>query len=182
MDEEREARIEEFRRFMMYAFIPSDVDKFCTRLLRLGFFDKPASIKHHGTKNGDLFYHSMAVTQELIHLTKALELHWERPESPYIVGMLHDLCKCDMYWNVPGEPEKWEYCDHTILTGHGDRSVIMAQQIISLTQEEIACIRWHMGAFDDKENWKYYSQCVFVYPNVLYTHTADMIASQIRKI
>ena len=40
-------------------------------------------------------------------------------------------------------------------------------------------IRWHMGAFDDRENWKYYSAAVKKYPNVLYTHVADMTASQI---
>lgn len=41
------------------------------------------------------------------------------------------------------------------------------------------CIRWHMGAFDERENWKYYSAAVKKYPNVLYTHVADMTASQI---
>ena len=53
---------------------------------------------------------------------------------------------------------------------------------LKLTDEEIACIRWHMGAFDEKENWKHYSYAVSQYPNVLYTHTADMIASQIHNI
>ena len=37
----------------------------------------------------------------------------------------------------------------------------------------------HVGSFDEKENWKYYSASVKKYPNVLWTHTADMIASQI---
>jgi len=40
----------------------------------------------------------------------------------------------------------------------------------------------HMGAFDDTENWNYYSKAVNQYPNVLWTHTADMIASQILEI
>jgi hypothetical protein len=34
-------------------------------------------------------------------------------------------------------------------------------------------------AFEEKSNWKYYSKAVNQYPNVLWTHTADMIASQI---
>jgi hypothetical protein len=50
---------------------------------------------------------------------------------------------------------------------------------MKLTPEEVMCIRWHMGAFDEKENWQYYSRAVNKYPNVLWTHTADMIASQI---
>jgi len=48
-----------------------------------------------------------------------------------------------------------------------------------LTDEEIACIRWHMGAFDDKERWNNYRYAITQFPNVLYTHTADMIASTI---
>ena len=51
-----------------------------------------------------------------------------------------------------------------------------------LTQEEIFCIRWHMGAFDDKENWNSYGRACTVYPNVLYTHTADMIAARIEGV
>ena len=41
------------------------------------------------------------------------------------------------------------------------------------------CIRWHMGAFDDKENWNSYGRAVTNFPNVLYTHTADMAAARI---
>lgn len=44
---------------------------------------------------------------------------------------------------------------------------------------EMLCIRWHMGAFDDKENWNSYGRAVTNFPNVLYTHTADMIAARI---
>ena len=50
---------------------------------------------------------------------------------------------------------------------------------MKLTEEEVACIRWHMGAFDDQKFWNYYTAAVKKYPNVLWTHTADMIASQV---
>ena len=50
------------------------------------------------------------------------------------------------------------------------------------SSREIACIRWHMGAFDDKELWKSYTLAVKLYPNVLYTHTADMHAAHIMGI
>ena len=50
---------------------------------------------------------------------------------------------------------------------------------MKLTLEEIFCIRWHMGAFDSKENWNSYGAACTEYPNVLYTHTADMIAARI---
>lgn len=45
--------------------------------------------------------------------------------------------------------------------------------------EEIACIRWHMGAFDDRNNWEYYTRAVAKFPNVMYTHAADMAAAYI---
>lgn len=60
------------------------------------------------------------------------------------------------------------------------QSIIMEH--IQLTDEELYCIRWHMGAFDDTENWKYYSGAIEKYPNVLYTHTADMVAAKILKV
>ena len=74
-----------------------------------------------------------------------------------------------------------------ILTGHGDKSVILAQKLIAqtkegfpfLTEEEMLCIRWHMGAFDDRSNWNAYDCAIAQENNVLYTHMADMIASQI---
>ena len=105
---------------------------------------------------------------------------------------MHDVCKCDDYVNVTrvdlnafkkNKPiTTWEYNKNKTMDGHGDKSVIMLAGHIQLTSEEVACIRWHMGAFTEKEEWKYYSQAVRTYPNVLYTHTADMIASQIRGI
>lgn len=53
---------------------------------------------------------------------------------------------------------------------------------IELTEEEKACIMYHMGAFVDSKEWEFYSRAVKKYPNVLYTHTADMIASQIKGV
>lgn len=150
-----------------------------SNLSRLGFFTAPASTIYHGNYEGGLFYHSLEVTKQLVNLTDKLGLEWERPESPYIVGMYHDLCKCDLY-KYDIETGKYIYNDESILPGHGEKSVIIAQQYIQLTDEEIACIRWHMGAYEkDTKMWEYYGKAIEKYPNVLYTHTADMIASKI---
>jgi len=56
------------------------------------------------------------------------------------------------------------------------------ERIELFKEEELLCIRWHMGAFDDKENWNSYGRSVTEYPNVLFTHTADMIAARIMRI
>lgn len=157
-----------------------------------GFFTAPASKGHHGNYEGGLFDHCYQVAETLKQLTKANKLKWENLRSPYVVGMFHDLCKIDTYkvvvddpgkemfgGEVKGRSIKIEYNDDFLIDGHGDKSVIYLASHMRLTPEEVMCIRWHMGAFDEKQNWKYYSAAVKKYPNVLWTHTADMIASQI---
>ena len=152
------------------------------RLNELGFFTAPASTKYHGAYEGGLFDHSLATTEALVNLTEKLSLEWERPISPYIVGMYHDLCKCDNYVK-DFETDKYIYNPDIIIPGHGEKSVMMLQKYISLTDEEIACIRWHMGVYEtDTKMWNYYGKAIEKYPNVLYTHTADMIASKIQGV
>ena len=154
-------------------------EKTINHLDKIGFFDAPASTKYHGAYPGGLFDHSLEVGRALVLLTEKLSLTWEKPSSPYIVGMFHDLCKCDAY-KINFETCKIDFNSEMIISGHGDKSIIEAQKFISLTDEEIACIRWHMGAYEtDTKMWNYYGKAIEKYPNVLYTHTADMIASKI---
>lgn len=186
-------RIERFDKFMRindeYIFDLDTVVDIVDHLDNIGFFTAPASTKYHGAYAGGLFDHSLAVAEELVELTNKLGLKWERLESPFIVGMFHDLCKCDNYVELNIFDEiapvgiKYKYSPNIIIPGHGDKSVIMLQKIIPLTDEEIACIRWHMGAYEkDTKMWDYYGRAIEKYPNVLYTHTADMIASKIQGI
>jgi len=174
-------RMKQFENTMKPVFNAAEVMGIQRKLDNMGFFEAPASVSHHGNRTGGLFDHSFCVTRCLLDLTARLELKWERERSPYVVGMLHDLCKCDNYRMPDGvkDPEAWEYNNASILPGHGEKSVIMAFEILNLTKEEIICIRWHMGAFDDKENWNRYGQAITQFPNVLYTHTADMMAARI---
>lgn len=180
MKKVRDKNIKDFQKFMQNRIVyPIGLSNL---LDGLGYFTAPAAISHHGNYIGGLYDHSKQVAAELQNLTDRLGLRWIRSDSPIIVGMLHDLCKCDDY--VLNDEGVWTYNKSKLLPGHGDKSALMAQQVMTpgqggLTDEEMYCIRWHMGAFDDKENWKCYSAAVKIYHNVLYTHTADMIASQI---
>lgn len=163
-------------------FMPSDGIISIDILSKLGFFTAPASTKYHGAYEGGLFDHSLATAKALVNLTEKLGLTWERKCSPYIVGMYHDLCKCDNYVKDPFE-DKYSYNPEIIIPGHGEKSVIMLSQHMHLTDEEIACIRWHMGAYEtDTKMWSYFGRAIETYPNVLYTHTADMIASKIEGV
>lgn len=156
-----------------------------------GFFLKPASRTYHGNYTGGLFDHSFKVMNVLLDMTESLDIKWQRPESPYIVGMFHDLCKMDDYVDenatdvvmmgtgtaITNDPE-WVQNPDSILTGHGDKSVIMLSQFITLTEEEILCIRFHMGAYQTAD-WDAYDAAIKKYDTVLWTHTADMYASKV---
>lgn len=151
-------------------------------LADLGYFTQPASTRFHGAYEGGLFDHSLEVAKALMDLTDKLNLKWDRQSSPLVIGLFHDLCKCDNYV-FDRESNKYIFNQDVILLGHGDKSVIMLQRLLPLTDEEIACIRWHMGAYEtDTKMWNYYGQAIEKYPNVLYTHMADMIASKIKGV
>lgn len=153
---------------------------FKTYLLANGFFRAPASTKYHGAYEGGLFDHSLMVMNSLVELSAKNELNWQRAESPFIVGMFHDLCKIDQYRHPKREMlVEWEYNPDTLIKGHGDKSVILLSQHMTLTEEEAMCILYHMGAFTDREQWKDYTNAIHMFPNVLWTHHADMIASHI---
>jgi len=82
----------------------------------------------------------------LVELTEKNNLKWQRPESPYIVGMFHDLCKIDQYRHpVVAEAARldglidyitdensWEYNPDVILKGHGEKSVMLHVSILTL--------------------------------------------------
>ena len=103
------------------------------------YFTAPASTKYHGAYEGGLFDHSYQVYKRLLELTINNGLQWERPESPFIIGMFHDLCKCDQYikkeglrTDIPGidivqynAGYHYEYNVNTLLKGHGSKSVML---------------------------------------------------------
>lgn len=167
-------------------------EEFKTYLLANGFFSAPASTKYHGAYEGGLFDHSFAVMNFLVELSAKNGLKWQRTESPFIVGMFHDLCKIDNYRHPIVEElfdgnkacpiydeSKWEYNPNTRFKGHGDKSIILLSQHIVLTEEEALCIRYHMGAFVEKDEWRDYTNAIHRYANVLWTHHADMLASHV---
>ena len=160
-------------------------DDFLKWLGENGFFNAPASAKYHGNYAGGLFDHSFMVMNLLVGLSAANALKWKRPASPFLVGMFHDLCKIDQYRidnSTPytvGEPTRYEYNPNTMYKGHGDKSIILLSQFTTLTDEETACIRYHMGTFTEKEEWRDYTRAVHAFPNVLWTHQADMLASHV---
>ncbi len=167
--------------------------RLCEELDKMGYFDVPASLNFHGAFDGGLFAHSLRVAKILADHTKKLGSKWERYCSPWIVGLFHDLCKCDEYVHprcdiyadseriFASDPSMWEHNEQKLIEGHGEKSVMLLSQFMVLTEEEILCIRYHMGAYNT-DDWNSFDLAIKKYPNVLYTHTADMLASKVYDI
>lgn len=158
--------------------------KFVTRqqLEAIGFFDAPASGSHHLAEHGGLALHARNVTRWLLKLSDAMEVHWPRPESPYIVGLLHDAvkCKCYGFQNCAAE-EKIIRVPHPY-TGHGTASVavITCELGLKLYPAEASAIIHHMGAFNLTGNdLKDFDKALEIFPKeIIATHTADMLAAR----
>ena len=167
-------------------------------LIKEGFFRAPASTKYHGVYEGGLYDHCRCVFDRLANLTGNNHLRWFRKQSPFIIGMFHDLCKIDQYNPVieteyvnnhegrlvPSEKiVKYEYNTNTILKGHGVKSIMLLSQFMRITEEEMLCIRFHMGAHgnetEQKDEWASFDKAIRKYPNVFFSHAADMLASKV---
>jgi hypothetical protein len=138
------------------------------------FFIAPSSTKYHDAREGGLLHHSLKVYYNLIELSKIYVNDIpDDGSSLAIIALLHDLCKVNIYKLTKKQlPRKdadgnliynefggkiwdttmaYEFDDHLPL-GHGEKSVIMLQRYIRLTDTEIFAIRWHMMAYDDSRN------------------------------
>lgn len=162
------------------------------------FFTAPASTKYHAAYPGGLFDHCLGVTQQLIELNDKGVCTWGRPISPFLIGILHDATKFGAYLQqhrsnlVSGDMESYyiRNLEHTELSRiHGEDSVLKASVLLLkacpgflLSEEECECIRWHMGAYEGKDSWAGYDAAIRKFPNVLWTHTADMYASKVMEV
>lgn len=121
------------------------------------FFVAPASTKFHGNFEGGLVTHSLNVYDCLL---REVEMHgfkdvWS-DETIALVSLMHDLCKVNFYkkeWRNVKEDGKWTQkevyvVDEKFPCGHGEKSVIILQNYIKLSADEIWAIRAHMGFSD----------------------------------
>lgn len=143
----------------------------------------PASLNYHGNYQGGLFDHCVAMFDMLEQFCLST-VQFERTQSTGNIAFGHDICKLDNYveqysWDE-GEP-CYKYNDETSLHGHGSKSLIILLQHAKLTDEEVNCILFHMGAYE-KDLWKQFDKAIKKYPTVLFTHTADMYASKIMEV
>lgn len=152
--------------------------EFTDALITTDYLYAPASTRHHGNFRGGLLCHSLLVTKRLLEFTINNDIEWRRVQSPVLVGMLHDLCK--VYAYVVTE-DGYKHSNHMFFPvhGHAEKSLaFIVKHGINITEEEMLCILHHMGAYET-DSWAEYDAAIKQYPNVLWTHMADMYASKV---
>lgn len=158
------------------------MDKLILFLEKTDFFEAPASTRFHGCYEGGLVEHSIKVYEILSDKIKKSDLEIES-DTIKIVALLHDICKLNYYKveyrnakNKNGEWEKVPYytVDDTIPYGHGEKSVMMLSEFISLTNEEKYAIRWHMGFTEPKELYSTIGMAFKKYPLALLLFESDL--------
>lgn len=150
-------------------------------LMGLGYEQAPASKSHHLNYSGGLIEHSLNVTDNILRLSKEFGYRWPREESPYLVGMLHDLVKCKCYvFNSGGIEYR-----NPVYPGHGEASLMIAQNElgINLLPEEAMAIRFHMGLWgaDEREKKDFNAALARCSREIIITHTADWWAARVNE-
>lgn len=127
------------------------------------FYSAPASSRFHGAHQGGLLEHSLQVNKDMMVIYDAFRERGRLKDgqinlhSIIIASLLHDICKVNFYKsdvrnvknNGVWEQVPYYTIDDKLPLGHGEKSVMILQQYIELTTDEIYAIRWHMGGFDD---------------------------------
>ncbi len=166
-----------------------------------GFFEAPASSKHHLAQAGGLAVHSLNVWRRLREITVrdmttgdapgAYHLSKTEEETVAVLGLLHDVCKVGVYHQETKRRKnqdtgKWEDCmGYTFRDpfplGHGEKSLFLITRHMALTEEEALAIRWHMGAYDDavKGGSRSMTEAMNLTPWVWRLQEADMCAAWI---
>lgn len=163
------------------------MDKLLSWINSSDFFVAPASTMFHGNYAGALCEHSLNVYKLFKEKNERYDLGLS-DDSVAIMALLHDLCKANFY--KPSSRNKkidgqwkaipWYDIEDSFPMGHGEKSVIMIQQFIKLTGEEMLGIRWHMGAYEctDTGNKAMHSAWD-KFKSGPCLHTADLEASQL---
>ena len=110
-----------------------------------GFYYRPSSDTRHHNYPGGLAEHCLGVYRKM----SVENIKGTSEDSIKIVGLFHDLCKCDMFYFVGRSIHKHKR------DGHGRRSVrILKRYGVTLSPEEYRAIRYHMGSSRNTERLK----------------------------
>lgn len=115
------------------------IDELLEFLDQCGFYYRPSSAVSHHNYPGGLLEHSLGVYGKM----QQSSIQDSYDESIKIVGLLHDVYKCDMFYFAG-----WKIRKHSRV-GRGSRSVRILKKFgIRLSPEEYRAIRFHMRGID----------------------------------
>lgn len=128
------------------------IENLCGWMNSSDYFYAPASTKYHGNFLGGLAAHSYSIFQEFNRQVEHYGLDVPK-DSRILASFLHDACKVNLYienklkagQTSESKPYKRQ---ETFPFGHGEKSVLISQKFIALTEQEAMLIRWHMGSYD----------------------------------
>jgi len=109
-----------------------------------GYFESPASLKHHGNYSGGLADHSYNLLTLFSNMVDKYCYTEIKRESIIICSLLHDLCKVGSY-NKDGTYSR----NHP--EGHSTLSIQRIEMFIKLTDQERNIIMFHMGYYGSRE-------------------------------
>ena len=146
----------------------------------------PASTRYHSNHEGGLLEDSLNVYNECIRQKDLIKLFNIPQDTLIITSLLHDICKVNYYKmdvrnvkkNGAWIQEPYYTVDDMFPMGHAEKSIIIAQQFIQLSDVEIAMIRAHMGGFVS-DNYFTPSAVYNKYPEAIVLHNADLIATYV---
>lgn len=186
MSEAKERFLDLYRKYV----IRDGADGLLKWLESSDFFTAPASTQFHGCYGGGLLQHSLNVYDCLVKCVDAAGLTDDIPaDSIALAALLHDICKVNFYKkgfrNVKNEETgQWErkeiyQIEEKFPCGHGEKSVIILQNFLRLTTDEIYAIRAHMGGFDTSvKGGDYFIGKIFEKSRLAFLlHLADMSAT-----
>ncbi|MGN0258505.1 MAG: HD domain-containing protein [Bacteroides sp.] len=196
---DRKAMKEEFLQ-LLRSTEREGIEDLIEALEEMGFFTAPASANHHLNIEGGLLEHSLntckaalAIYEGLKPLDASIEKEVRR-DSIILSSLLHDVCKSDIYKRSVKKRKnnvgQWEDVEGYSVSyknfpmGHGEKSVILLLcNGLSLYDDEMLAIRWHMGAWginmNSFEDQRCYDTSRKLYPLVSIIQAADGLAASI---
>ena len=126
--------------FLLQAVNRPGIDSLIDYLLESDYFTAPASTRFHNSFPGGLCLHSLNLFHAFNDANKQL-MKPLPPDSVVICGLLHDLCKVNVYL-----PTGKGYKSVKGTTGHATLSLSRIEEHIRLTPQEDDVIRYLWGS------------------------------------
>lgn len=180
------------------------VEELLIKLENSDFYIAPASTKYHGSYEGGLVHHCLAVYDNLKLLIEMKGIKGISEDCIIILALLHDFSKMNLYkreyrnkkvYSPDGSKSdnagRFEWVaeeiyamyplDERFLYGnHEETAEFMIRQYIPLTyQESVAIINHHAGMSYDSHDLS--SSIIERFPVATLLHLADMLACNIDK-